>query len=84
METHQSTAKKVVTPRTGSKQAKVIAMLRRPEGATADQVIAETGWARETVRGFMSLAKTRLGFTVAATRTQVDGKKPITTYFATV
>ena len=34
-----------------SKQTTVIAMLRRPEGATVDEVASATGWQRHTVRG---------------------------------
>jgi len=34
-----------------SKQDAVIAMLRRPEGATVDEVAGATGWQRHTVRG---------------------------------
>src|SRR5215475_12239633 len=34
-----------------SKQDGVIAMLRRPEGATVDEVVSATGWQRHAVRG---------------------------------
>src|SRR4029077_16537909 len=37
-----------------SKQDEVIAMLRRPEGATVDEVARATGWQRHTVRGVFS------------------------------
>jgi hypothetical protein len=33
------------------KQEKVIEMLRRPEGATVDEVVRATAWQRHTVRG---------------------------------
>ncbi len=44
------------TPRTrdNSKQAQVIAMLRRPEGATIVQICEATGWQQHTVRGTIS------------------------------
>jgi Protein of unknown function (DUF3489) len=32
----------------------VLALLRRPEGATVAQVAAATGWAQHTVRGFFA------------------------------
>src|SRR6516225_10133631 len=37
-----------------SKQDAVIAMLRRPEGATVDEVAGATGWQHHTVRGVFS------------------------------
>src|SRR5207237_2873160 len=37
-----------------SKQGEVIAMLRRPEGATVDEVASAMGWQRHTVRGLFS------------------------------
>src|SRR5262249_22336403 len=47
-----------------SKQNEVIAMLRRPEGATVDEVASATGWQRHTVRGvFSGTLKQKLGMT---------------------
>ena len=37
--------------RDNSKQAQVIAMLKRPEGATITQICEATGWQAHTVRG---------------------------------
>ena len=51
-----------------SKQDAVIAMLRRPEGSTVDEVVNATGWQRHTVRGvFSGTLKKKLGFTIAST-----------------
>ncbi|MFT8246972.1 DUF3489 domain-containing protein [Roseomonas sp. BN140053] len=47
------------TPRTGTKQAAVLALLRRPEGATVVQVVETAGWAQHTVRGFLVGLKRR-------------------------
>ena len=41
-------------PRPGSKQAKVIDLLKRPEGATVVEVMEATGWQAHTVRGMFS------------------------------
>ena len=52
-----------------SKQGEVIAMLRRPEGATVDEVASATGWQRHTVRGlFSGTLKKKLGLTVASAK----------------
>jgi Protein of unknown function (DUF3489) len=62
------------TPRTGTKQAQMIEMLKRPEGATVEQIAAATGWQHHTIRGAISGAlKKKLGFTVEATRTREVG-----------
>jgi hypothetical protein len=50
-----------------SKQAEVIGLLRRPEGATVDEVRAATGWQPHTVRGVFSGAlKKKLGLAIVA------------------
>jgi hypothetical protein len=41
-------------PREGTKLMAVLAMLRRPEGATVAQVGEATGWVRDTVCGFFA------------------------------
>jgi Protein of unknown function (DUF3489) len=52
-----------------SKQAEVIAMLRRPEGVTVDEVASLTGWQRHTVRGvFSGTLKKKLGLTLSSAK----------------
>ena len=52
-----------------SKQDGVIAMLRRAEGATIDEVASVTGWQRHTVRGvFSGTLKKKLGLTLASAK----------------
>lgn len=59
-------------PREGSKEALVVAMLERPEGATVEQIMAATGWQRHTVRGaFAGALKKKLG--LAVTSAKEDG-----------
>ena len=51
--------------REGTKQATMIAMLRRPEGATIAQISEATGWQFHTVRGaFAGALKKKLGLEV--------------------
>jgi hypothetical protein len=62
------------TPRTGTKQAKLIELLRRPEGATVEQIAAATGWQKHTIRGAISGAlKKKLGLKVEAIRIREVG-----------
>ncbi len=42
------------SPREGTKQAQVLALLRRPKGASGPQIADATGWAPHTVRGFLA------------------------------
>ena len=52
----------------------MIDMLKRPEGATVEQIAAATGWQHHTIRGAISGAlKKKLGLTVEATRTREVG-----------
>ena len=60
-----------VTPvlRANSKQAQVLAMLHRPEGATLAQICACTGWQQHTVRGtFAGAFKKKLGLDIMSTK----------------
>lgn len=59
------------TTRAHSKQATVIAMLKRPEGATINEIMAVTGWLAHTVRGtFAGALKKKLGLTVTSDKPQ--------------
>jgi hypothetical protein len=64
--------KPVVRP--GTKQALLIDLLKRPEGATVEQIAERTGWMHHTIRGAISGAlKKKLGLTIEATRTREVG-----------
>ena len=59
-------------PRESSKEAMLIEMLRRPEGATIAQIMAATGWQAHTCRGaFAGALKKKRGLTV--TSEKLDG-----------
>ncbi|MFC7478324.1 DUF3489 domain-containing protein [Dankookia sp. GCM10030260] len=53
-------------PREGTKQQQVLALLRRPEGATVAEIAEVTGWQAHTVRGFFAGLKKRQGIAVEA------------------
>jgi len=60
---HQSLAKS----RTNTKQAELVGMLRRPQGATIDEIATATGWQNHSVRGAISGAlKKRLGLRITS------------------
>jgi hypothetical protein len=55
--------------RSGTKQAKMIDLMKRPEGATVEQIAKATGWQHHTIRGAISGAlKKKLGLKVEATK----------------
>jgi Protein of unknown function (DUF3489) len=62
------------TPRASTKQGLMIEMLKRPEGATVEQIAEATGWQRHTIRGAISGAlKKKLRLTIEATRIREVG-----------
>ncbi len=64
-------------PRTDTKQAQVLALLRRHEGATIAQVMEVTGWAPHTVRGFLAgLKRKAISLDVVERVRQVGPNKP--------
>ena len=66
--TARAEAKKPRT-RDNSKQASVIAMLKRPEGATIAQIVDATGWQAHTVRGtFAGAFKKKLGLAITSSK----------------
>lgn len=60
---------RTVRTRESSKQATVINMLKRAEGATVEQICQATGWQAHTVRGAMAGAlKKKLGLDIQSTK----------------
>lgn len=58
-----------------SKQAMLIDMLKAPEGATIDQIVAATGWQPHTVRGAIAGAlKKKLGLNVLSEKVEGRGR----------
>lgn len=63
----------VMRSRSGTKQAKLIAMLRAPEGATIEEIMVALEWSAHTIRGAIAGAlKKKLGMTI--TSQKVDGR----------
>ena len=61
--------------REGTKQALVIEMLRRPEGATIPEIVEATAWAPHTTRGFFAGAlKKKLGLTITSEKDEMRGR----------
>ena len=61
--------------RDGTKQAMVIEMLRRPEGATIAEIVEATLWASHTTRGFLAGAlKKKLGLIIESTKDDARGR----------
>jgi hypothetical protein len=57
-----------------SKQNNVIALLRRPEGATLDALVKATGWQKHSVRGFLAgTVRKKLKLSLASEK--VDGTR---------
>ena len=60
-----SYADKPVAIRTGTKQAQIIALLQRPEGASIAEIVETTGWMSHSIRGLISGGlKKKLGLPV--------------------
>lgn len=58
-----------IKTRDNSKQAQVIALLKRPEGATIKQICEATGWQQHTVRGaFAGSFKKKLGLVITSNK----------------
>lgn len=67
-------SKATPSKREGTKQATLIELLRRPEGATLEQMVQATGWQQHTVRGCMAGAlKKKLGLSIVSEKT--DGQQ---------
>jgi transposase len=68
-------AKGAASKRTGTKQEKLIAMLRRNEGVTVDEVVKALDWQAHTVRGAIAGAlKKKLGLKIVSDKVEDRGR----------
>jgi predicted ArsR family transcriptional regulator len=75
IQTADEAAPKMRTPREGTKQATLIAMLRAPDGATIEEIGAALQWAPHTIRGAMAGAlKKKLGLKVSSEKVEDRGR----------
>lgn len=70
-------AKKPAAPASkGTKQGQVLALLRRPSGASVAEIVEITDWQPHSVRGFMSGAlKKRLQIDVVSDKDAKTGER---------
>jgi Protein of unknown function (DUF3489) len=68
-------AKETAVPRAESKGAKILALIRRPKGATLSELAKLTGWQNHSIRGYLSgTVGKKMGLTVESTKRQ-DGER---------
>jgi len=61
--------------RDGSKTAKILDLLKRPDGVTQKELMKATGWQPHSVRGFLSgTVGKKMGLTVTSTKGE-DGER---------
>ena len=65
-EVSRGEAERVRSTRQNSKQAQVIAMLRRPEGATIRQIVEATGWQPHSLRSLLCHGLPKQGYRILA------------------
>jgi hypothetical protein len=72
--TPETQTPKPVAIRAGTKQAQIIALLQRPEGASISEIVEATGWLPHSVRGLISGGlKKKLGLQISAEKADQRG-----------
>jgi hypothetical protein len=72
--TPETQTPKPVAIRAGTKQAQIIALIQRPEGASISEIVEATGWLPHSVRGLISGGlKKKLGLPVMLEKEEKRG-----------
>jgi hypothetical protein len=72
--TSTAEAPKSAAIRAGTKQAQIIALLERPEGASIAEIVEATGWLAHSARGLISGGlKKKLGLPVTSAKIEIRG-----------
>lgn len=70
-----ASTKETTAPRADSKGAKILALIRRPKGATLAELAKLTGWQNHSIRGYLSgTVGKKMGLTVESARRE-DGER---------
>jgi hypothetical protein len=68
-------ARKAAAPRAESKGAQILALIRRPKGATLAELAKVTGWQNHSIRGFLSgTVGKKMGLAVESTKREDGGR----------
>jgi len=61
--------------RAGSKSAIILELLKRPDGATLQELMTATSWLPHSIRGYVSTMQKKTGLTVLSTKTEDGGRR---------
>ena len=67
-------ARKSAAPRAESKGAKILALIRRPKGATLAEITKAADWQAHSVRGFISIAGKKHGIKIESSKNEAGDR----------
>ena len=67
--------RKATAPRAESKSAEILALIRRPKGATLAELVKATGWQNHSIRGFLSGAVGKKMRLTVVSQKREDGER---------